>query len=95
MRTVTLDCNPANLNPDRGQFGVIIESTTGAGCGTCTILDAVLIDASGRTVNQVLNNGPLSCPGGTGIDASLIGCPTVSSSLRLAVRLACAGCEEP
>jgi hypothetical protein len=93
VRTVTLDCNPANINPDWGQFAVIIESTTGAGCGTCTILDAVLVNASGRTISQSLNNGPVSCPGagspGTGVDASLIGCPTIDSSLRLAVRLTC------
>lgn len=97
VRTVTLDCNPANINPDVGQFAVIIESTTGAGCGTCTILDAVLINASDRSISQSLNNGPVSCPAagspGTGVDASLIGCPNVDSSLRLAVRLTCqTGC---
>ena len=48
-----------------------------------------------RTVKQSLNNGPLSCPGagtpGTGIDASVGLCtnPNVSSSSRLAVRIAC------
>jgi hypothetical protein len=97
VRTVTLDCNPANINPDVGQFAVIIESATGPGCGTCTILDAVLINAGGRTISQSLNNGPVSCPAagspGTGVDASLIGCPLVDSSLRLAVRLTCqTGC---
>lgn len=92
VRTITLDCDPANRNPDVGQFAVIIESTTGAGCGTCTILDAVLINASGRTISQSLNNGPVSCPAagspGTGVDASLIGCGPVNFR-RLAVRLTC------
>jgi hypothetical protein len=96
VRTVTLDCNPANINPDVGQFAVIIESTTGARCGTCTILDAVLINAGDRSISQSMNNGPVSCPAagspGTGIDAS-IGCGSVDPSLRLAVRLTCqTGC---
>ena len=67
VRTISLDCNAADGNPERnpdvGQFAVIIESTTGAGCGTCTILDAVLVSASGRTIIQSLNNGPVACPG--------------------------------
>jgi hypothetical protein len=43
---------------------VIIESTTGAGCGTCTILDAVLINASDRSISQSLNKRPGLLPGG-------------------------------
>jgi hypothetical protein len=94
VRTISLDCNAANAsperNPDVGQFAVIIESTTGPGCGTCTILDAVLVSASGRTIIQSLNNGPVSCPAGTGVNASVI-CsnPNLGPSARLAVRLRC------
>jgi hypothetical protein len=95
VRTIALDCNAAGTsperNPDVGQFAVIIESTTGAGCGTCTVLDAVLVSASGRTIVQSQNNGPVSCPSGDGVDASF-SCadPDLNSSTRLAVRLTCA-----
>jgi hypothetical protein len=94
VRTISLDCNAADVNPERnpdvGQFAVIIESTTGAGCGTCTILDAVLVSASGRTIIQSLNNGPVACPGGSGVNAS-VNCsnPNLGPSTRLAVRLTC------
>jgi hypothetical protein len=98
VRTISLDCNAADAspmrNPDVGQFAVIIESTTGAGCGTCTILDAVLVSASGRAIIQSLNNGPVACPGGSGINASVI-CsnPNLGPGTRLAVRLRCeSGC---
>jgi hypothetical protein len=96
VRTIALDCNPAatspQRNPDVGQFAVVIESTTGAGCSACAVHDAVLVDASSRTIIQSLNNGPFSCFG-QGVDAS-IQCnnPNLVSSTRLAVRLVCAGC---
>jgi hypothetical protein len=98
VRTIALDCNANNSqpqrNPDVGQFAVIIESATGSGCGVCTILDAVLLDTSHRTILESLNNGPVACPPagpiGNGVDAS-IACndPNLASSARLAVRLSC------
>ncbi len=95
VRTVALNCDPSLRNPDVGQFGVIIESTSGEGCGVCQIKDAVIIESSMRTVlGEPLNNGPISCPGagtpGTGVDAS-IACddPRLVPSSRLAVRLTC------
>lgn len=104
VRTITLDCNTAGTqperNPDVGQFAVVIESTSGPGCGTCSILDAVIIDSTRRTVlNPPLNNGPSGCLGG-GVDAS-VACndPRLVSSSRLAVRLICIagnpGCVQP
>jgi hypothetical protein len=96
VRTIALDCNASDTtperNPDVGQFAVVIESTTGAGCGACAVHDAVLVSASGRTIIQSLNNGPVNCFG-QGVDAS-IPCsnPNIGPSTRLAVRLVCAGC---
>lgn len=110
VRTIALNCNTANTqperNPDVGQFAVIIESTSGTGCGACRILDAVIIDSSGRQVQGApLNNGPFACgsipgpnPVGDGVDAS-IACndPRLTSDSRLAVRLTCivevGGCD--
>jgi hypothetical protein len=98
VRTIALDCNAAGSaperNPDIGQFAVVIESTTGAGCGTCTILDAVLVSATDRTIVDSQNNGPVTCPIGNGVDASF-SCsdPNIGPSTRLAVRLTCTtGC---
>lgn len=68
VRTIALDCNSSDAsperNPDIGQFAVVVESTSGPGCGNCTILDAVLIESSGRSIVQILNNGAISCLGG-------------------------------
>ncbi|MEW6471650.1 MAG: hypothetical protein AB1679_05225 [Actinomycetota bacterium] len=99
VRTIALNCNSGTGNPERnpdvGQFAVVIESTTGAGCGVCQVLDAVIIESSMRTIlNPPLNNGPVSCPPagqiGDGVDAS-IACndPRLVPSSRLAVRLTC------
>jgi hypothetical protein len=91
VRTITLDCNASNENPDVGQFGVVIESTTGTGCGVCTVMDAVLVASSGRAILKHMNNGPVACLGG-GVDGSL-SCsdPLLVSSSRLAVRIKCLG----
>lgn len=93
VRTVTLDaaCDVSNKNPDVGQFALVIESTTGTGCGACTVMDGVLVASSGRAVLKHMNNGPVACLSG-GVDASL-SCsdPLLTSSARLAVRLKCLG----
>jgi hypothetical protein len=96
VRTVTLDCDTGNKNPDVGQTGLIIQSASGAGCSNCRILDGVIISASGRQVLQSLNNATIQCPSGpfalvgSGIDAS-VACnnPLLVSSSRFAVRLTC------
>ncbi len=102
VRTITLDCNTSNKNPDVGQFAVVIDSVTDAAghpgaCTTaCHVMDAVLVASSGRAILKNLNNGPVACPPaggvGDGVDASL-SCtdPLLTSSSRLAVRLACIG----
>lgn len=108
IRTITQDCDAGKKNADAGQFGVIIESVTGDGCGVCTVLDAVLVASSGRAVVTSSNDGPLSCPPagviGDGVKASFL-CedvpdPTaVVPSSRLAVRITCVsgnpGCVQP
>ena len=95
VRLVSLPCGTTNLDPDVGQFGVVISSATGTNCGACTIKEAVIIESSGRTVlDPPINNGPIACDlgFGNGIDASVACNDTrLVSSSRLAVRLACIG----
>jgi len=107
VRSIGLDCNAALVDPDAGQFAVIIESfseTTSGACAKCKIMDAVLVDSSNRAIQlPPLDNGPVQCgpPGliGSGVNASVSPCSRVLSSSRLAVRLSCiggtAGCTPP
>ena len=103
VRTIPLDCNASSTapfrNPDVSQFAVVVESTSGSGCGACTLLDAVLLDSRQRTVLESLNNGPSTCLG-DGVNASIL-CDNanLAADARLAVRISCVtgveGCVTP
>ena len=93
---------PGSRNPDVGQFAVVIASTTGAGCGTCSVLDAVIIALVGGTPPPPLNNGPMPVPcfiGAASTPASRAPTPAWCRRRRLAVRLLCVtgnpGCVQP
>lgn len=88
VRTIPLNCDATEKNPDVGQFAVVISETVGT-CD-CTVLDAVLVASSGRAIVAEFNNGPKTCGTMTGVDGS-IPCDQAGlfASSRLAVRITC------
>ncbi|HEV3364905.1 MAG TPA: hypothetical protein VG795_12350 [Acidimicrobiia bacterium] len=95
---IDLNC-AGEVNPDTGSQALIITSTTGDGCDACTIHSAEVYRPNQTVVRTNINNGPINCVQGDGIDASLIPCIMAMGTLRLRVRLDCTagipGCDPP
>jgi hypothetical protein len=102
VRTIDLNCTVSNVDPDVGQFGVVIESfseTVAGACSACHIRDIQVRRANGTLV-QTVNNGafPVACFSG-GIDASVLPChpdnvppdEAAGPGTKLFVRLECLG----